>query len=621
MDTPNDEPNALEAMERKLYDPKQKIENVAIHHVRDRIEKELPTSWSEDTPIIRPAEDKTGLSFGAKFLAGAVLLLVVALAFASWRVLSSRNLVSAKNIDINASTTPYVEGGVVTPFVVTLQNRNTLPLEETSITLMYKKGNGVSDEQEKVQEKRELGTINAGDFKRQDFQVTLYGSEAESRDITVKFEYKVPGSGASYNKVVVTQMVLKTPPLSVAIDGPKLLSVGQSGTFTFTVKNNTGTTTTPSLLTAILPTNFAVESMTPKPSSRATAWQIPELPAGGTHVITFTGSLSGNQGETATMQALIGSMGGSISEVGVVYSKETFDISLRTSPLTLTYALDTERGEGDSLRYGDRAFLTVHYKNASANILHDTSIVLTVSGDAALTKQVLTDKGYYDSVNGTITWNKDTIPELGLLPANREGNLMITIPIVTKGSNSPKLVLSTTGVGTVTEKDDVVASVSKTYYVQGSASVSARTQYKNSPFQNTGPIPPTPNVDTTYTIHLTVSAQNALQNTKVSFVLPPYVTWRNVNTDPAKTTYDASTKTVTWNVGVLDAGKSAGTDIGVSVRPSQGHVNSSPPITGGIVLEADETASKAHLKTTITALTTYIAGEVWNVNPSVVVDQ
>ncbi len=621
MDTPNEEPNALESLEQKLYDPKQKIENVSIHHVRDRIEKELPTAWSEDTPIIRPAEDKTGLSFGAKFLAGAVLLLIVALAFTSWRVLSSRNIVSDKNIDLNASTTPYIEGGVATPFVVTLQNRNTVALEEASLTLMYKQGNGVQDEQEKIQEKRELGTINAGDFKRQDFQVTLYGSEAESRDITVKFEYKVPGSNASFSKVAVTQMILKTPPLSVAIDGPKILSVGQSGSFTFTVKNNTGTTTTPSLLTAILPTNFKIENVSPKPSSRATAWQIPALEAGGTQVITFSGSLSGNQGETATMQALIGSLGGTASQVGVVYSKETFDITLRSSPLLLSYALDTERGEGDNLRYGDRAFLIVHYKNSSAEQLHNVSIVLKVSGDAAVIKQILPDRGYYDSVSGTITWNKDTLPDLATLPANREGNLMVTIPIVTKGSNSPKLILTTTGTGTVTDKDDVVANLSKTYYVQGSASISARTQYKNSPFQNTGPIPPVPNVDTTYTIHVTVSAQNALQNTRVSFVLPAYVTWRNINTDPTKTTYDSTTRTVAWNIGALDAGKSVGIDIGVSVRPSQGHVNSSPPITGGIVLDADEASSQAHIRTTISALTTYIAGESWSVNPSAVMDK
>jgi hypothetical protein len=253
--------------------------------------------------------------------------------------------------------------------------------------------------------------------------------------------------------------------------------------------------------------------------------------------------------------------------------------------------------------------------------LHDVEIVLRIGGDAALLKQVSTDRGYYDSSNGTITWNKATMSELALLAQNSSGRLIANIPIVLKGVNSPKLSLTITGKGTAKETNDVVASISKTYVVQGSASVSASTHYKNSPFQNSGPIPPQPNVDTSYSVHLAVSAQNALSNAKVSFILPAYVTWRNVASDLAKTTYDAKTRTVTWNIGTLEAGKMTSTDIGLSARPSQVHVNTSPAITGGIVLDADETVSRAHLRTTISALTTFLEGESWNVDPSLVVDR
>jgi hypothetical protein len=55
----------------------------------------------------------------------------------------------------------------------------------------------------------------------------LYGKEAESRDITLKLEYEVPGSNALFNKVVVSKVILRTPPVSVHIDGPDKLSVGQ----------------------------------------------------------------------------------------------------------------------------------------------------------------------------------------------------------------------------------------------------------------------------------------------------------------------------------------------------------------------------------------------------------
>ncbi len=608
-------------MEQKLYDPKGKIENMSMHHVRDRKEKELPTSWGEDMPIIRESDDHSGLSFGAKFLIGAIVLLVLVLSFTAWRVLSSRNIVSDKNIDLSLDVTPYVEGGEGTPFVVSLNNRNEVALEEANITLMYKQGTGAQDEEEKVQEKRELGIVNSGDYKRENFEIRLFGSEAEARDITVKLEYKVKGSNAKFSKVAVTQVVLKSPPISVHIAGPDTLSVGQMGTFTFTVKNNTGATTSPSILLATLPTNFKIEEVTPKSSTRGSLWQIGALAPGVSQTITIVGSLSGNQGETATIKTVVGSVGGSLTEVGVVYSSETFNIKLRNSPLTFTFALDNERGDGENLRYGDRATLSINYKNMSADQLHDVEIVLKISGDAALLKQVGTDRGYYDSSSGTITWNKATMQELGLVAQNTGGTLVANIPIVLKGTNSPKLLLTITGKGTAKEANDVVATISKTYVVQGSASVSASTHYKNSPFQNTGPIPPQPNVDTTYSAHLAVSAQNALSNAKVSFILPAYVTWRNVATDLSKTFYDAKTRTVTWNIGSLEAGKMTATDIGLSVRPSQVHVNTSPAITGGIVLDADETVSRAHLRTTISALTTYVEGESWNIDPSLVVDR
>lgn len=619
MDT-NEEKSALESLEDRLYDPRGKIEDVSLHHVRDRKEKELPTSWSQDTPIIRATDEHTGLSFGAKFLIGALLLLVAVLAFTAWRVLSSRNVVSDKNIDLSLDITPYLEGGEPTPLIVSLTNRNEVALEDATLTLMYKQGNGAQDEQEKVQVRQDLGTIQPGDFKRQDFDVTLYGSEGEARDVTVKLEYKVAGANARFSKVAVSQVVLKSPPISVHIDGPDTLSVGQSGTFTLTVKNNTATTTTPSMLQAMLPSNFTLESAVPKPSSRGTLWQIKALDPGESVTITVSGSLSGNQGETSTLRAVVGSVGDGGSQVGVVYSSEVADVQLRSSPIALSFSLDTNGGSGDALRYGDRATVTIHYKNTSSDTLQNPSVVLKITGDAPLLKGVTTDYGYYDSTTGIITWDRSSLDNFESLAAGQEGNLMIVIPIVTKGSNSPKLGLSVTAKASSKEVNDVVATMSKTFVVQGSASIVAQTHYKNSSFQNVGPIPPQANVETTYTVHLIASAQNALSNAKVSFVLPAYVSYRNINSDPTRTFYDSKTRTVTWNIGAIQDGKTVMADIGITVKPSQVHVNQVPAITGGIVFDADETVSKAHIKVSTSALTTAIAGEQWNTDPSVVVD-
>ncbi len=47
-----------------------------------------------------------------------------------------------------------------------------------------------------------------------------------------------------------------------------------------------------------------------------------------------------------------------------------------------------------------------------------------------------------------------------------------------------------------------------------------------------------------------------------------------------------------------------------------------PPITSGIVLDADEEISRSHIKTTLSPLTTYLAGENWgSEDPSRVADR
>jgi hypothetical protein len=236
-------------------------------------------------------------------------------------------------------------------------------------------------------------------------------------------------------------------------------------------------------------------------------------------------------------------------------------------------------------------------------------------------KQIDPTSGHYDSEKQVITWDKSVLPELATVPPNSNGTLRVIIPIVTSGANSPKLKITLNGTGNSQASEDVVATLSKTWTVQGSATISAKTKYKDSTLMNTGPIPPEVNKETTYTANLVVSAQNALVNTKASFILPTYVTWKNITSDNTKISYDTKSRTVTWLIGELGAEKTVSADINLSVKPSQSHVGQMPTITSGIVLEADEEISQAHLRTTISALNTFLSGEGWDGNPSRVVDR
>lgn len=620
IDDVNNDQAMLDSIEHELYDPKFKNNGSEVHHVKSRRSLDLPASWGEEAPLIIKTKEDAGFSFGTKLLVLSTIILLLALGFSTWRVMSLRNVVSATNIDMEADISQYIEGGEQTPLIVTLRNRNTANLESASVTLLYKQGNGSQDEQEKVQEKRDLGTINSGEIKKQDFSVSLYGSESESRDLVVKLEYKVMGSSATFTKVITQQVILRTPPISVSIEGPDTISVGQMGTYSFVVKNNSATTSLPSVLTLLLPNSFTIDTTSPKSLSRSTSWSIGKLDKGDSQTIKVTGSFDGKQGETATLQAKIGSQGDSASEIGIVYSSQTVDVKFRSSPLVLATNLVSDTNFGETLRYGDRMRLTVNYTNGSLEPLEDVSITVSLSGDAAIYNSVDPTSGYYDSVAKTITWTKATLPDLAILAPNAQGTVQVVIPIVPKGINSPTLKVTVVGAGTTKAADDVVATLSKTYAVSGSATLVASTQYKTSSFVNSGPIPPRPNQDTTYTVNLKVSAQNAIGNTTVSFVLPAYVTWRGVTSDP-RVTYNSKSRTVTWNIGHIDQGSFVTADVGLSVKPSQSHVGQSPAITSGIVLDTDEEVSRVHLKSTLSPLTTSVKNEVWQENPSIVVDR
>lgn len=610
--------SALNSLEKKLNNPKAKIEGITVHTVTSNSIPNTASAW-QDSPVIQNGIRKESSSFGLKIFLASLLIFAIAVAFTAWRVMSSRNVVSSANIDMSIDVKQIIEGGQATPLVVTLQNKNAVILEDALLILSYKQGNGPQDEQEKVQEKKPLGTVNAQDFKKQDFVITLYGSEAEPRDISVTLQYKVRGSNAVFNKVISSSVVLTTSPIAIRMDGPQTLSPNQVGAYTVTITNNTSTTSSPAVFTLTLPRSFAVTSSSPSPLAKTTTWSIPPIVSGKAYSISFSGSATAATPDKITFRAVLGSVGRSAGDIGIVFSDYSFDTIIRESLLTTKVSLETERNVGESLLYGDKATIIVTYTNTSASVLQNGEIVLTLAGDAALYEQVANDSGYYDSQKKTITWNKDSLPELALIQPKYTGSIKVRVPIVLRGNNTPALTATVKAAATQQTINDTTTSVSKSWNVQGSATVLGVTQYAASSFKNTGPIPPQPNVETTYTIRLSVSAQNSLQNAQVTFSVPVYMTWKGQTTDSANINYTSRTRTVTWNIGAIQQGVTKTADITLGIIPSQSQVGQSPQLTSIITLNADEEISRAHIKTTTSPVTTYLNGEVWPVDPSKVV--
>lgn len=616
----NEEMHQIDNLEHKLYDPKQVGNEARLHHFHGYKEEDLPTNWGEVTPIIKPIEETgNGYSFGTKILFSSLIFLFAVLSFTAWRVLSSRNVVSLDNIDITLDSKPYVDGGEVTPFSVSVFNRNTSPLLEATITISYEKGIDVLDEQQKIYEKRDLGTILPNSLKKEDLNITLYGAADETRVISVKLEYKVSGANAVFNKITTTQVVLKTPPLSIHINGPNTLVQGQNSTFNISIINNTSAEIKDSLVSLSLPTTFKLSKADPKPDTKGMMWNIPSVFPGATSTITISGAFTGSPGEVDAIKASVGAASTAVNQMGVVYSQEGHSVSITSPLLFLDTHLETDRGSAENLRYGDKAVVYISYENKSDKVLRDISIIANIGGSAPVISSISSDSGYYNSVNKTVTFDSSTNRELVSVTPGAKGEFRVYIPVVSKGNNSPILSLTINGVASSASKDDTATEISKSWNVEGSATFSAITMYKNSSFINIGPLPPKANVATTYSAHLVASAQNSLVNSKVSFILPAYVTFTGTFVTGTFVTYNERTRTVIWNIGNITAGGVVSNDIQLSVKTSQSHVGNTPPITSSVTLEAEEADSKALIRNITDPLTTDISKEQGNLNLSSVV--
>jgi hypothetical protein len=620
MPYPEHDKSKLDSLETKLYNTKNVTSDVLVHDVRSHHADQLPTTWGDNSPLIVKAAVESKMSLGVKILLYSLLFLLVTGGYTVWKFMSFQNVVSSENIDVISDMKPYVEGGEDVPVSISINNRNKISIQDAVLTLSYEKGIGSGDEQQKVYEKRVIGVIPPNQVQKQSFSVSIYGEEADSRIITTKLEYKVAGSNALFSKVIANTAILKTPPVTVHMDGPTMLASGQVGAYTITVRNNTSSSSVPFRLVCLTPDTFVRDSAIPKVSTPDTGWDVQGLASGETKTFTVKGSFTGNSGQIFTMKALAGNSKGG-RDISVIFSSDKKETTVRTTPLLLSLQAETDRGVGDTLRFGDNAIIVVKYQNISDQEIRNAEIKATLEGDGILYDSVTTDGGYYDSTKNTIVWNKTTTGSLTSIAPHASGELRIFAPVVSKGKNNPSLKVSIDGSADEKEVADVSTSISKTYAIQGSASLNVWTSFRDSPFANTGPVPPKANTDTTYTLHLKASAQNTLTNAKISFILPIYVTWRGTFTEGQTITYNADTRTVTWDMGTIQAAMSPSADVQVSLRPSQSHVGLAPNITSGITLEGTEKDSKAKLRITVSPLTTVLTHEAWGGDPASVIGQ
>ncbi|MFZ2984046.1 MAG: hypothetical protein WA053_03125, partial [Minisyncoccia bacterium] len=258
--------------------------------------------------------------------------------------------------------------------------------------------------------------------------------------------------------------------------------------------------------------------------------------------------------------------------------------------------------------------VTLNYSNTLPTTVTDASVIISVSGSAIDYDSIRTTSGFYNSVDHTIVFSKDTDPALAELAPGASGLGTFTFATLPVGTPSPTVTFgisaSGTRVGQTNVPERVTTSATKTAKVVTAVVFGAVSSHSAVPFGATGPIPPRANEVTTYSIVWTVQNKgSAVAGGTVTATLPSYITYTEQTSGTGKFSYNSVTRTMTWTTGDLAQGGSAQGMFQISITPSTSQRGGPAELTSGASFSGYDRFAGVSIRAAADPVTTETKGD------------
>lgn len=592
-------------------------------------QNDIKTDWEHPPEVYEEAElnkkyKDTSMSFFKKLLVFSIIVFICALGIGAYLVFNGSNIVSANNIDISIKGPISVSGGEPVSFDVQVSNRNNIKLETVDLSIDFPAGTvDVNDTTKELKTFRELiPDIESGGIGQKTIQAVVYGEENSKKEIKVTVEYRVKGSSSVFKKQKSFDLLISSSPLSLSIDSYKEVNSGQEFEITTTMTSNSKEIIKNLILKAVYPFGFSYISSDLKPINGNNVWKIGDIPPGGKKTIKIKGKLEGQDDETRVFRFNTGAQSvRNEGQIGTEFISGTQEISIKKPFISVKIAIAGDSDLQEYLGQFDKSMrVDISYFNNLTTSIIDGEIKVKLSGSAFDKMSVDAGDGLYKSTTNEIIWNTINTPELRDIPAGGNGTISFNITpknlsTTLKPIINPDITISTNIQGKRNSENDVpesiVSSANKHIKVSSNVYVSGQVLRSSGTFENTGPIPPKAEKQTTYNIVWTIdNTSNSVSNAQVISSLPPYVKWLGKYSPATEDiTYNSVDGSITWNIGNLDTytlnrSKRRQVEFQISLTPTIDQISSSPRIVGESTLTAHDDFTNETLNSTLSPLTT-----------------
>ncbi len=616
-------------MERGLYSRKEHPEYKDDRSKMTSNELNVPPEWSHEKDDIavllekdRTEKERAQNSFFKKILLGSIVFFILALGVASYLFFGGSNFVSGDNIDILVMGPTSIGGGEELSLEIVVQNNNRADLEGVNLLLEYPPGTRTKDDfdTELTRHSESFGDISSNSEVKKTVKSVLFGEKDSIKTIKMTLEYRIKGSSAVFFKDKNYEISIKSSPILVTVENPSEVNSNEPVEFVVKIVSNSADTIRNLLLRVEYPFGFAFQSANPKPTSDNSLWELKDLPSGGNITLRIKGILQGQSQEERTFHFFTGlASEKNERELGAIFSLISPTVSIQKPFLTLDVALAGNSASQYIAKPGEKIQTNIVWTNNLSNQLLDAKVEVEFSGNALDKTSVrASGGGFYRSIDNTIEWDRKTTPELNTLNPGDDSLVNFSFsPLgsfaggVSNQEINMKITVSGRQVADNGKSENISVSKDLSVKIGSTVNVAARLVRSLGSFENSGPIPPRADSETTYTVIWSLTnSLNSITNAKVVAKLPPNVKWTNLSSPQGENfDFDEQTNEVIWLVGDLRSGAGFTNPLRqmvfqISFLPSLSQVGTSPVVLEESMLIGKDSFTGQDLEVVIPALTT-----------------
>lgn len=569
----------------------------------------MPRAWAKPGPAAAPAgavKAMRGMKPIELLFFGSVAFFVVALIAAALLFFGGNNTVSTKNVNIQITGPSEIGAGSTLSLQIAVTNHNAVPMQLTDLVVEFPSGtrSAIDASQDLPRIRESLGTIAPGESANRTVRAVLFGLQGTDAPIKVSAEYRVPSSNAVFVSDASYSVRLNESPASISVDALTQAVSGQQVTFTVSVSSNSPDLLQNVLLSAAYPPGFTFVSSSPAAVSTQNTWSLGSIEPGGTRKVAITGVFSGEDGESRVLHFTAGTPK-SQDDNTVSSPLAMSDLSLTVAKpfISVELSLEGDTASVHAIPRGQAITGSVRWINNLPVRIQNLTITLTLGGQILDRFKVSASNGFYNSNTSKITWDRSTEPSFADIAPGQSGSEDFTIGALPATAGSFKNPEITLDVGVTTDRlsetnvpEALAASASMRAPVETAISLAGILSYVS------GNALPKPGTTTSYLVTWQLrNPGSAVANTTVTGTLPPYVTYVSGGDGIS---YNATTRTVTWDEGDISEGGSDTRSFEINFTPSVSQIGDQPALVSGQALVADDRFARTSVQASASDLST-----------------